>query len=281
MAQVDVVHWNPVRPVVGTPWNRIIRTRRAVGNFGDLLGPVIVEAMLRRAGIIPADGPTDARLLSVGSIIQLGRTGDTVWGSGVNGKTADWEYTFDDLDVRAVRGPLTRDFLADRGIDSPPVFGDPALLLPELHPNLREWSSRKRHAVTVVPNLRDSRAMLRGSGRGIRPTAPVDAVLRRIAESELVVGSSLHGIIVAESLGIPARLVRSDHESPFKYEDYYRGTGRQAFAAASTVREAIAAGGEPPIEWDAAPLIAAFPIDLWTGPRPDGPVAARTVKVAA
>ena len=51
MAEVDVVHWNPVRPIVSAPLDRVIRVRRPVGNFGDLLGPVVVDRMLASRGI--------------------------------------------------------------------------------------------------------------------------------------------------------------------------------------------------------------------------------------
>lgn len=45
---------------------------------------------------------------------------------------------------------------------------------------------------------------------------------------EYVISSSLHGIILAESYGIPAILVQPDY-SLFKYYDWYCGTGRTKF----------------------------------------------------
>jgi pyruvyltransferase len=87
--------------------------------------------------------------------------------------------------------------------------------------------------------------------------------LQRIAASRFVVGSSLHGIVIAESLGIPARVIASAAEHPFKYEDYYLGTGRHDVEAAGSVREAVAMGGRDLPEFDAGSLIAAFPADLW------------------
>ena len=266
MAEVEVVHWNPVRPIVSAPYSSLIRVTRPVGNFGDLLGPVIVDRMLASRGIADgiADGaaPRSARLLAVGSILQYARTGDIVWGSGINGKIPADAHDFASLDVRAVRGPKTRDVLAGRGIDAPEVYGDPALLLADLDPRLREWAAEPRHEVTVVPNLHDlGRMRFRRAVQS--PKAAVDTVLRRIAQSRLVVGSSLHGIVIAESLGIPARLVRSAHENTFKYDDYYAATGRPTSTPAHDVRSAVEARGEPPIEWDPAPLKAAFPWDLW------------------
>lgn len=34
------------------------------------------------------------------------------------------------LDIRSVRGPVTRNILMDLGYDVPSVYGDPAILLP-------------------------------------------------------------------------------------------------------------------------------------------------------
>jgi pyruvyltransferase len=156
---------------------------------------------------------------------------------------------------------LTRRFLTERGIDVPEVFGDPALLLPRLAPEL--FSRREaRSKVTIVPNFND----IPKHGvdqRILDPRLPVEVCLARIAGSEFVTGSSLHGIVVAESLGIPARLVVSAVEHPFKYEDYYLGTGRVGVGAAASVEEAISAGGREPPAFDGDALLNAFPLDLW------------------
>ncbi|WP_367652612.1 polysaccharide pyruvyl transferase family protein [Rhodococcus pyridinivorans] len=193
----------------------------------------------------------------------MAREGDCIWGSGVNGKVSDSEYGFRNLDVRAVRGPLTRDFLLARGINVAETYGDPGLLLPMLFPWLGEIACQKRYDTTIVPNLNDL-SMIGHDDRILDPRSPLKVCLERIAQSERVVGSSLHGIIVAESLGIPARLISSSAESPFKYTDYYRGTGRSDYKPAASVEEALELGGEPPISWDPDPLLRAFPSDLWT-----------------
>jgi pyruvyltransferase len=246
---------------------RLLPLRRRVNNFGDLLGPLLVTELLRRSGIDPSRAPGSARLLGVGSILRLARDGDTVWGSGANGKSLTSSFDFSDLDVRAVRGPLTRDFLRSRGIAVPEVYGDPGLLVGTLWSRERLRAGRPRARVTVIPNLNDVAAYRRSGVQHLDPRSPVAECLRTIAASSLVVGSSLHGVVVAEALGVPARVVRSGHEPLFKYEDYYRGSGREGVQPASSVAEAIERGGEPPISWDPEPLLRAFPYDLWTGAR--------------
>ncbi|PPF40845.1 polysaccharide pyruvyl transferase family protein [Rathayibacter sp. AY1A3] len=269
MPKIDVVHWNPAQPISRAPWARFVPIRRRVDNFGDLLGPMIVERILQREGISPGSALERRRLLAVGSILKLARDGDTLWGIGANGKSLDARFDFTDLDVRAVRGPLTRGFLRARGIAVPEVYGDPGLLVGTLwgRDELRRGTPDRR--VTVLPNLNDLRRM-RADGTAprpedglVEPTRPVLEVLGAIAASDLVVGSSLHAIVVAESLGIPARLVASASEPDFKYRDYYEGSGRAGFTPAATVAEAIQAGGEPPLDWRPDALLAAFPRDLW------------------
>jgi pyruvyltransferase len=271
---IDVVHWNPRRSL----YRGHLRIGPRKNNFGDLLGPIIVKRLLERAGIDPRSSRDTRRLLAVGSIMHFAREGDVVWGTGVNGRsldlsgknaaeTQDLSMKFAQLDVRAVRGPLTRDYLAARNISAPAVFGDPGLLVGAL------WSrdelvgaarlgSAIHRPVTVVPNFHDFAGQRSESGV-VDPQGPLRHVLGAIAASDFVVGSSLHGVVVAESLGIPARLVVSGNEPLFKYRDYYAGTGRPEFSPASSVAEARELGGEPLPSWDATPLLDAFPYDLW------------------
>ena len=262
MPRVRIFSWNPRRSGLPSLLTRWLAVGHRVNNFGDLLGPLVVNRVLARHGLESARGLRDCTLFSVGSVLHFAQEGDVVWGSGVNGKVPDGSYTFRSLDVRAVRGPLTREFLQSRGLEVPTTFGDPALLLPTLAPELFAAAPRDQHAITVVPNFNDIGAY-GGEPDVLDPRSPLDVCLRRIAGSRLVVGSSLHAIIVAESLGIPARVIASGAEHPFKYEDYYRGTGRHGAEAAGSVQEAVAMGGRDFPEFDADSLMAAFPVDLW------------------
>jgi len=261
---VGVVHWNPRQPVITGRFGNRLHLGRRRNNFGDLLGPALVSRIVADDGLKqPATRRGTPRLVAIGSIIHFAADGDVIWGSGINGKASDDEHRFLQLDVRAVRGPLTRDALIRRGIDVPEIFGDPGLLAPTVFPELSRWSQNKRHQLSIVPNLHDF-AIWRSHPDVVDPTAPLLAVLERIARSERVIGSSLHGIIVAESLGVPATLMRPGTEPLFKYEDYYRGTGRQDFPVATGLDEALSTHAEPIGEWSSIELLDAFPSDLWT-----------------
>jgi pyruvyltransferase len=251
---IDVYRWNPRRPL--RDWPGVRRFPVPVNNFGDLLGPLIVAGMMQRLGL--GEPSRAGQLMSVGSVLHLARGGAVVWGSGINGKMP-LDHIPDDLDIRAVRGPRTAAVLRARGHSVPDVFGDPALLLPMLRPDLA--AKRRRWDVTIVPNLND-RSAYRGR-RVLHPRLPLRWCLYQITASRLVVGSSLHGVIVAEAFGIPARLIWSQREDEFKYRDYYEATGRPDFQPADSVAEAIARGGEVPPIFDPEPLIDAFPRELW------------------
>lgn len=253
--------------------------RPAAGqNFGDELSLHITQAMLDRSGTDPTrltrcDDPCSyrTRLLAVGSILHLSRPGDIVWGSGINGKVSVSGYAFDRVDFRAVRGPLTRDFVTAHGGRCPPVYGDPALLLPRLYPAIAEAAAEpKQYPLSYLPNLNDSASAgptdPSHDGQPVHTLSPRDPwrqVAEQIARSSFIAASSLHGIILADALGIPCRPILSLFEAPFKYRDYLLSTGRSNQPFAADLAEAVALGPLPPPEIDLKPLIAAFPAELF------------------
>ena len=63
-------------------------------------------------------------------------------------------------------------------------------------------------------------------------------VISEIVESEKIISSSLHGIILAETYKVPALLLLEKGKSQFKYEDYYFSTGRYNITLSHTLEEA-------------------------------------------
>jgi len=254
----QVFWWSPPR--------RRLRPRRE--NVGDYLSPLTVQRMLDRFGWRIADKrPDRGRLLAIGSVLHFARDGDVVWGAGVNGKVPEHRHRFEQLDVRAVRGPLTRDFLLRRGVDCPAVYGDPALLMPALFPEFRVADPDTMAEYVVIPHLNDSPARWVAevdAGHILWPTAHWKRFVRRILASRLVISASLHGLVIAEAYGIPARALRlAEGEPQFKYADYYLGTDRPEFRFARSVGEALRLGGEAPPRIDLRLLMNRFPVDLW------------------
>lgn len=255
---VDVFQWNPARRADGTSLGLL-------GNAGDLLGPIVVERMLWRKSLSQRVPRTDGlRLFSVGSVLHFANDGDVVWGAGVNGKAFPTPLSrWPQLDVRAVRGPWTARLLSSAGLRVPAVFGDPALLVGRLVPELSGWARATAHDTLIVPNFNDMTSFRDAAHEVLSPMEPLWTVLRAIAKSRFVVGSSLHAVAVADALGVPARFVVSEHENPFKYRDYLAGTGRPTTRIAQSVEHALDLGPHRPAEVDTDALERAFPWDLW------------------
>lgn len=233
-------------------------------NFGDHLSTIIIGKILASRGFTLDDEVTQpANLLGIGSILQVARNGDHVWGSGINGKLKDGGFTATSIHAHAVRGPLTAEFLRKRGINVPDVFGDPALLLKDLFAD--RFRPTQETDYLFVPNLYDL-PLVRNQENLLSPMRGWNYVVAEIMKAKLVLASSLHGLVVAEAFGIPARYVRlSEEENLFKYKDYFYGSGREnmEFEYATSIEQGLEMGGMPPIRFDSSKLLSAFPWHLW------------------
>ena len=184
-------------------------------NFGDYLSLKIVERIvgtpLRYYNKRSLNVKQSKKLLALGSILYFANEGDVVWGSGINGKRPynNVDYNFNNLDVRAVRGPLTRAFIVEHfRFPCPEIYGDPALLLPYLFPEFKR-SENPTYDYIIIPNYLDAKYFTDTFDEHlVLATDPWDSVIERILDSGFVISSSLHGIIVAEAYGIPARMLR-------------------------------------------------------------------------
>lgn len=241
-------------------------------NVGDQLSFDIVNLILAyRSKNVYDKISLSNKLLAIGSVMHFAKNNDTVWGTGINGKINDKYLKFNKLDVRAVRGPLTREKLIKKGIKCPEVFGDPAILTPLLYPreivDLQNSVSNKEFI--VIPHLRDDLEKYRNySDNIVSPECYPLEFIRAIASAKMVVSSSLHGVIIAESYGIPAVYYKSGSgEHDFKYHDYYLGTGRSEneYNFATSIEEALTIKNEPikNLQGLQAKLIEVFPLDLW------------------
>lgn len=256
--------WPPYPHVSLTTW----RSPKNVPNFGDDLSTVIVSLLLAQSGrTLDDEAKQSKELLAIGSVIHLAKKDAVVWGSGVNGKVPEHFHEYGALDVRAVRGPYTREWLKTKqGIDAPEVYGDPALLLPSLTKGRLKPAPSVDHV--FVPNLNDMLNKVEFDlPDGTVMASPMQSwnrTIDQILKARFVSATSLHGVVIAEAYGIPARYVRlSETENMFKYNDYYAGTGRETFEFARSISEAVEMGGEAPIKFNEDALKAAFPYDLW------------------
>lgn len=247
---VDLYHWSPKDDRV---------------NFGDHLSDIVTRQLLALEGLsLDQEVRQSARLLAIGSILQYSTDGDHVWGSGWNGKVPEAMFKARQLHIHAVRGPRTQEFLRSRGFNVPDIYGDPALLIPHLFKG--RFTPNPQRDYVFVPNLHDLSILPPNTANVVSPLQGWNRVIEQILQARLVLASSLHGLIIAEAYGIPARYVRlSETEAPFKYDDYYLGTGRveSELQYAHSIAEGLEMGGMSGWRFDHQPLLNAFPRHLW------------------
>jgi pyruvyltransferase len=128
--------------------------------------------------------------------------------------------------ILAVRGPLTRE-LVDGEV--PETYGDPAVLLPRMY---RPQGAQATYDVGLLPHYvdRDIVGSYDPAVKVIDVSRPWREVVDAVTACDVVISSSLHGIIVAEAYGIPtAWLVATDRiiGGRFKFWDYYLSCDRE------------------------------------------------------
>lgn len=172
------------------------RSNKKPWNFGDELGPIILRHYgfdVKRVSLAKAD------YVLTGTVLDMAETVNkhvTVIGSGA-GHTHDAEHEFK---VLAVRGKLTADCLK---VDVP--LGDLGLLASRI------WTKEPaRYNIGVVRHYVD-KDEYPFADIVIDATEPAEEVIKKISSCRVIMSSSLHGIIVADSYGIPnMRIARDD-----------------------------------------------------------------------
>lgn len=234
-------------------------------NFGDALSPILVQEMLGEP--VVSTGSTNSEMVAVGSLFAFGRglyrernhplsveglkvlrlkaidaisPKLKVWGTGfLYEKVPAQPVPIRSLDVRAVRGKYTLDILMRTGLcprESRVALGDPGVFYASLMNEL----PCKEYDLGVVPHEVDRYAgefvveSLAKQGVRVKYINVCDdplKVVADIASCDKILSSSLHGLIVADSLGIPNRQMMLSYfgytkdQYLFKYRDYYSAYG--------------------------------------------------------
>lgn len=207
-------------------------------NFGDWIGP---ELFAFRTKSLPIYAPVYERPshstvhVTVGSIMTGLIVPDvaTVWGSGILDYRRDFAKPHE---VRAVRGPLSRQRCIDQGYTCPEVYGDPGLLLSDIY---SERDAAAAVDIGIVPHFQDigtatARFGYRDDVKIIDVRRPVGAVVSDILGCRLILSSSMHGLIVAHAFGRRALHVEFDCAIPgdgTKFHDYYMALGFESAPA--------------------------------------------------
>mmetsp|Transcript_19913 Transcript_19913/g.30339 ORF Transcript_19913/g.30339 Transcript_19913/m.30339 type:complete len:404 (-) Transcript_19913:249-1460(-) len=197
---------------------------------------------------------------AVGSIFHYTQPGDIIWGIGMKmepNKRNVISSPFVDLDIYAVRGPKTNAALPAKYAKSINMtFGDPGFLLPTLFPELLLHQSpgndtnatmdteslefcfvyHAKDAGRIYQHFANQDNSEENSNKVllIDPLQPWQDILKILQTCKRVAASSLHGIILADSMGIPSLWFQfaqgkysSYSEGYFKYQDYFLSIGRE------------------------------------------------------
>lgn len=187
-------------------------------NFGDDMTPWLLPAY----GIVPIHrDPSTARLAGVGSVLEFlpSDFDGAIWGSGL--MYGD-PHPLPHARAYAVRGELTRELI---GVRHRTPLGDPGLLAFRRvkRPPVR-WSV----GVVLHGHHRSHDGFLRlvdprAGHHLINVHQGARSAVREIAACEVVVTTSLHGLVTADAFGIPAVWTVLDpplNGGDFKFRDY-------------------------------------------------------------
>lgn len=257
-------------------------------NFGDALSAVMVASLAGRVVRHATFDSKAERLVAVGTIGHAVSNGTLhMWGTGLDAQrspgspdaTAYRRPAGTEFHVHAVRGPKTGDVLRGQGIAVPEIYGDPVYLLPRLWPM---DDVAKTHEIGVIVHLTElasqdpAATVLDVMTRyGIPPERSGDIrIINTITERDVpslkakvaeivscrhILSTSLHGLVIAESYGIPCawfatygqgegrelKLDDDEEKVDHRVRDFYLGAGVTRLNAFCLERRA-----KP--EWDKA-----------------------------
>lgn len=194
-------------------------------NFGDLL----TSFLLHRFTGLKSEWapPEEAQLVLCGSILEKlpWDFSGVIAGAGKLHENTVLHFPY--AKILALRGPLTAKGLIDNKVNF--VYGDPGLLANEL-----VQITDKKYDLGIIPHWTDTtlehdKRFTKYDPKVIRVGDDPLEVISEIGRCKKIVSSSLHGIILADSLGIPRRIelaprmISHSHQEGgvFKWKDYH------------------------------------------------------------
>lgn len=205
-------------------------------NYGDLLSKYIVEKISGKEvkWVHPKKQAwyklNKTHYLAAGSILAQATSDSIVWGSGI----VDRKLKIAKSRFYAVRGPETRKYLIEQGLNCPEVYGDPAILLPDFYaPQIN-----KEYELGIIPHYVDFKKISAEyqNVRGVKVidmmTLDIEKTTDEILACKKIISSSLHGVIVPHTYGIPAIWMPFSDKvfgDNIKYQDYFRSIDIYAY----------------------------------------------------
>lgn len=199
-------------------------------NFGDQLNPYLVRRIWNIEPHKVSWTCNSPHLMMLGSIINEANSHSLVAGAGI---VAPDRKFIGNPNFCFVRGNLTVDVLRKKGVKiGKDVIGDPAIILPRLYtPKI----SNEKYDLGVIPHIIDfdKAKSIFEKTEGVKiidlrlkshKDSEIEEIINSIASCKSIISSSLHGLIVAHSYGIPGawcELSDGVIGKGFKFRDYF------------------------------------------------------------
>lgn len=204
-------------------------------NFGDALSPKITEFVLGKP--VEWASPEECQLFGLGSILEkvIQKTFSessgsvSVWGTGLMSPRL-LNSANSKLKILSLRGHFSSICLDSSDV----VVGDPGLLVREIYPELLQ--QKKEFEVGLILHHSqhlENESIKKLKDNGIHffsaATNDYESLIESIAKSKIILSTSLHGLVIADSLGVQNEWINSHgiHRTDrFKFYDYASAIGR-------------------------------------------------------
>lgn len=173
-------------------------------NFGDNLTGYLIEKITGKFPVYIDMGVKVPKVIGPGSILNWCDGTCMAWTCGIANAG---DNINPNTKIFSVRGPIARERALKCGAKCPDIFGDGGLLLNRFyHPKLNTYLSGSE--IGIIPHWRDqydSMDFIEKHGfKFINVFDPIEKVADQIVSCYKILSSSLHGIITADSYGVPA-----------------------------------------------------------------------------
>lgn len=208
---------------------QLIKSYWGFHNFGDLITPYILHHL--------GFSPVQSLRVSYSDVVITGSFLDSISSNydgiivGAGFLRADRPKLLTHANVIGIRGALSKSLIG-KDADNSIVLGDSGLALSRFISS----RSEKKYELGIIPHYldyKDSRIWAwynkyKSNIHIINVLQPPELVFLEISSCNYILSSSLHGLVIADSLNIPNRWIQFvcyNHNSSFKFHDYYSAFG--------------------------------------------------------
>lgn len=184
-------------------------------NFGDILAPYIVNKLTNHK--VEWSKVEHSEAVIIGSIMEHLPKKYKGIVAGIGSARSSTRKDLREANVLALRGELTKQHVITNNTNI--ILADPGLLAPKV---VNIANIRKQYDVGVILHYADKNFKPEPQHHVIDITSGIENVIIEAAKCEKIITSSLHGLILADSLGLEKKWVLYDRVQGrgFKFKDY-------------------------------------------------------------